>query len=590
MWWVLVIIIVCAIDCKSQNLVPNPGFELYIGCPTSWGQLDSTENWYEPTYGTSDYYHTCSNQPGIKVPNISEGFQYPKSGAAFAGILNVNGGREYIAVKLKSALVKDAVYELTCWLNLANDSKYTVSKADIGIYFSKDSVGMPQNFGAQPLPFVPQLVAGSQTEFITDTLNWTELTFQYKASGGERFMVFGLFGDDSEITFLQLKNFGPDVYFYIDDFSMVQTNTLFDLKVVSLIHNSVCFSDSSTVQLLIQNTGIKTLDFTVDTVLFSAKVEVNGAVVQSFDFELSDNNSNPVPGTPLVPDSFMTLEIFPVDLGRLGQLHEITVTSSFKRDEDPNNNQESMELTPILDVGDITVSPLLVCSGGEVQMQAQNYIGEPRWQYSSNGKNWWNLPPSASATHHPKDSTYYRVEICGFITSDSIFVKVKKVGPPKGFSDTICGGFHKLQAVVEPGTGNLVWFSDTNAVQPIHTGFSYSSFFEESQTLFVRTVKDGCASEEFARVELVVEDCPLIIPNIFTPNGDGINDVFYFGNAENKQLHTKIFNRWGEEVASFKGNEGWDGGELPDGVYYYLVRERQGENVKVHKGKVTILR
>lgn len=593
MKWILLSIIFCSVNYGySQNLVPNSSFEQYIACPTSWGQLDSTENWYKPTYGTSDYYHTCSNQPGIKVPDVSSGFQQPKTGNAFAGILNTYTTREYLAVKLKSILVKDAVYEITCWLNLANDSKYTVSKADIGIYFSKDSVGMPQNFGSQPLPFVPQLVAGSQTEFITDTMNWTKLTFQYKASGNEQFMVFGLFGDSSEITFLQLKNFGPDVYYYVDDFSMVQTNTVFDLKADFLVHNSVCFSDSNIIHLRIQNKGIKPLDFTMDTVLFTTEVEVNGVVVQNFDFKLSDNNSNPVPGIPLAPDSFMSVEIFPVDLGRLGQVHEVSVTSFFKRDEDNTNDTTNLSLIPILDVGDVSVFPKKACSGETVNLQTQNYIGRPVWQYSTDGKIWNNLSPGATSRHQPTDSTYYRVEICGFIHSDSVLVKVPLIRPPKNHYDTVCMNTRlRIEPGVGPETEGLRWFGDMYDSLFLHAGFDYGFFVDESKIFYIQSKEQGCWSEEKAMVSIYAKECPLLIPNVFTPNGDGINDFFIIGDAEGKELKTKIYNRWGVEVANFKGNEGWGGAELPAGVYFYVVQEmKNGQVLKTHKGEVTIVR
>ena len=78
----------------------------------------------------------------------------------------------------------------------------------------------------------------------------------------------------------------------------------------------------------------------------------------------------------------------------------------------------------------------------------------------------------------------------------------------------------------------------------------------------------------------------LEIPNIFTPNGDGINDVFLYGNAEGKKIETKIFNRWGEKIVEWKGNSGWDGHGAHDGVYYYLIKA-DGE---VYRGTVTLVR
>src|SRR5690606_23316921 len=127
----------------------------------------------------------------------------------------------------------------------------------------------------------------------------------------------------------------------------------------------------SSLQLRFQNTATKALDFTVDTVRFISEVKVNGTVVQTLLTELSDNLKNPTPNTPLQPDSFMTVEIFPVNLSRLGDVHEISIVASFERDEDSSNNKKTMEITPILDVGDISVSPNPICPGGVVKLQTK---------------------------------------------------------------------------------------------------------------------------------------------------------------------------------------------------------------------------
>ena len=69
----------------------------------------------------------------------------------------------------------------------------------------------------------------------------------------------------------------------------------------------------------------------------------------------------------------------------------------------------------------------------------------------------------------------------------------------------------------------------------------------------------------------------LYIPNAFTPNGDGVNDIFYvYGNGI-EELHLRIFNRWGELIfESFNLAEGWDGtyrGHLLDpDVFVYELR------------------
>jgi gliding motility-associated-like protein len=84
------------------------------------------------------------------------------------------------------------------------------------------------------------------------------------------------------------------------------------------------------------------------------------------------------------------------------------------------------------------------------------------------------------------------------------------------------------------------------------------------------------------------------IPNAFTPNGDGINDTWEIKNLKPyKDAAINIFNRNGQKVYSSIGyNIPWDGrmngGNLPVGVYYYIIDPKQGR--KQVSGYVTIIR
>jgi gliding motility-associated-like protein len=62
----------------------------------------------------------------------------------------------------------------------------------------------------------------------------------------------------------------------------------------------------------------------------------------------------------------------------------------------------------------------------------------------------------------------------------------------------------------------------------------------------------------------------IYVPNVFTPNSDGHNDVFkVLSSYENISL--KILNRYGSEIFHGTGHEGWQGGDSPSGVYYWLA-------------------
>ena len=92
--------------------------------------------------------------------------------------------------------------------------------------------------------------------------------------------------------------------------------------------------------------------------------------------------------------------------------------------------------------------------------------------------------------------------------------------------------------------------------------------------------------------------CNISIANVFTPNGDGINETFSpIYECEFKQYQFNIFNRWGKLIFSSNNpTKAWDGKYLgvkvPDGVYFYIFTyENMFENEqKTLKGSVTIFR
>ncbi len=81
------------------------------------------------------------------------------------------------------------------------------------------------------------------------------------------------------------------------------------------------------------------------------------------------------------------------------------------------------------------------------------------------------------------------------------------------------------------------------------------------------------------------------IPNVFTPNGDSLNDQFMITNPSTGEVvegELQIFNRWGQQVHSTAGPMRWDGGKYSEGTYYFLAY--MGIGRKQFKGVVTLLR
>lgn len=82
------------------------------------------------------------------------------------------------------------------------------------------------------------------------------------------------------------------------------------------------------------------------------------------------------------------------------------------------------------------------------------------------------------------------------------------------------------------------------------------------------------------------------VPNIFTPNGDNVNDVFELKLLNIASIHTVISNRWGGIMFETDDNPiKWDGNDAPDGLYFYHYEAvgAQGENI-VGTGFIQLIR
>ena len=101
-------------------------------------------------------------------------------------------------------------------------------------------------------------------------------------------------------------------------------------------------------------------------------------------------------------------------------------------------------------------------------------------------------------------------------------------------------------------------------------------------------------------VTITVESCEpsvLIIPNVFTPNGDGSNDIFTVEGTNLVSVEGQIFNRWGQKMFSWDNVKGsWDGRTpsgsiVPDGTYFYIIVALGGDGTEyLEKGAFSLIR
>jgi gliding motility-associated-like protein len=128
------------------------------------------------------------------------------------------------------------------------------------------------------------------------------------------------------------------------------------------------------------------------------------------------------------------------------------------------------------------------------------------------------------------------------------------------------GSSHNIIKVWEPGA---YWVRVSNVCYAVSDTINIS----------------GCTARDVPRVD---------IPNAFTPNGDGKNDVFRlkYLPAQVQSFNLKIFNRYGQMVSELKSREDyWDGGNYDLGVYYYLFvyKDIMGKEY-TQKGDISLIR
>jgi gliding motility-associated-like protein len=246
--------------------------------------------------------------------------------------------------------------------------------------------------------------------------------------------------------------------------------------------------------------------------------------------------------------------------------------------------------TPFVELGKDTV----VCDGDPIILVPDlSSVGTFLW---SDG--------STDGTLLVGDAGNYTVDILdenGCPASDSVFVDVLTSLVPNLPTDTtICQDVILRLNAYQPTVRTYLWSGE-------------SAFYEQndvSDTVFVITypgiytleMTNQCGGlTQFLEVKKENCTCEPFIPNVFTPNGDGRNDIFQvFANCEFQAFKMVIYDRWGTRLfRSDDASNGWDGfmnGQaITPGVYVYLIEftasDKNGSPATTTKsGSFTLIR
>lgn len=200
----------------------------------------------------------------------------------------------------------------------------------------------------------------------------------------------------------------------------------------------------------------------------------------------------------------------------------------------------------------------------------------------------------------PDDTTTFSVTItdfCGLSTTVSVTVNVRNPSPMdvQINDQTLCremDGTVVVSAVLTGGNGNVeyTWYQNTPGTITPMPGGSILLSQGGNGGMFVVPAIDECYIISTDTANIVIDDCKPEIPNIITPNGDGINDYLIIKNLDRHPgTRLTIFNRWGQEVyntADYKND--WQGQNVNDGVFFYIVVLTDGSEPSAYSGFVHV--
>ena len=229
-------------------------------------------------------------------------------------------------------------------------------------------------------------------------------------------------------------------------------------------------------------------------------------------------------------------------------------------------------------------------------------------------------PPTANTTYTLRVYDKYGCEATAEVLYESIVTKASFTADPANGEAPLEVTFTNQSENGDPGAYTWFFFYDLDYIKENADGFTSPEdsimivafddspvyTYEQSGTYMVKLVSKKVSEfhtcvDTFYLADYIVADTSFIsVPNVFTPNGDGVNDNFIVKFWSMQSLEISLFNRWGKRIhywdsGDIRGFEGtyvesiWDGRLMggryaSPGVYYYNVVGvgRDGERRRAH--------
>ena len=273
------------------------------------------------------------------------------------------------------------------------------------------------------------------------------------------------------------------------------------------------------------------------------------------------------------------------------------------------SSQYCTKITPItvsVSTIDVSLQRKLLCFENTVQLSAEVSSSYPPYQY------YWDVDAFGSSSEESPifnvtHSCNYAVTVTNAVGCSATAVN-EIIVAENSFSEEF-DAWCEPQEIFEfqetilfvTDLGNSYTYHWTPSVGLVTPDSTATIATPLESTIYTIHVTDhyGCSKSDtvFVKVNPIYCREPFVfIPNSFTPNGDGINDLLFVRSDILVEIYFVIYNRWGEKIfETSQQNESWDGTfkskDCQQGVYDYYLRGRcrGGDEIEL-KGNVTLIR
>lgn len=611
---------------KSQNMVFNGSFELYDSLPNETGEWMSCQGWTNLNgLGTPDYAHMDGGDVA-QMPHTFWCGVYPQDGNAAMSFKTYKdfseNFREYIGVPLIAPLDTAEWYKVSFWItNGEYYHRFGSATNHIGLLLGT-------TMRNQPLVHVVDAEPQFEIDEVLISTEWRSYTFYFKPDSAYAFAMMGNFAYDAELTTILFDPSSPIIdgaQYFVDNLAIVPIPYVTKVDTVICFGDSYTLPDGTSVTYSIQDTTMLSSADGLDSLVITNLV-VSEPITNALTADICAGDTYTLPDGTLVSSSGAYTSVIPAANGCDSTIF-ISLTV---------HTPAEISNTVYLCAGEFYTLP-----DGNTVSDAGMYRNIFTDTYGCDSTIITTISINAVAIPEIAAPEF----IC--LESDPVFIAALPEGGlfSTGITDALFDpeffgeGMHTITYTVTSDSGcmstaettievisnyadageDIYIPKNTSAVLDGESGGNYMwspplflsctdcpspEVSTPATGVYYLSSEDihGCIATDSVTVFILNEEADAVwLPNTFTPNGDGMNDVFFpQGYAIAEILAFTIFDRWGERIyhtehQDVSGFGGWDGTygqqDALEGVYVFTIQVRLQNNIVIlRNGNVTLIR